>query len=185
MNLTFSTGPQDLAALRGELNDLKRTINLTSPGLLNAQGGSVGNAADATDDTLYQYIIAAGDFATYFPTGPGGVSGIRVRAWGTYAGNGNNKTAKIFFGSLTAFTTGVVTANTGTWSAEAIILRTGVSTQKALGVGLTVATPIGNLAQDHTQDETAAITVKVTGASPTTQAANDVLGKGFLIEAIR
>jgi len=185
MNLIFSTGPQDLAALRGELNDLKRTINLTAPGLLNAQGGSVGNGADATDDTLYSYIIAANDFATYFPNGPYGLAGIRVKAWGVSAGNGQNKTAKIFFGTLTAISTGVVTIDAKSWALEAIILRTGVSTQKVIGSGQSDATALALSAQDHTQSEVAAITVKVTGASPTSSSANDLLGKGFTIEALR
>lgn len=186
MNLALRSGPQDLSQMRADINEIIRQINSTAAGSICAQGGSVSNPADTTDGTLFQYIIAAGQFATMAPLdNGGGLAGLRVKAWGTYGATANNKTVKIFFGSMTAFTTAVVTANTGTWSAEAIILRTGVSTQKVLGVGLTVATPIGNLAQDHTQDETAAITIKVTGASPTTGAANDVLGKGMIIEALR
>lgn len=186
MNLTLATGPVDIASLRAELNELRRDINSKSPGLINSQGGSVGNAADTTDDTLFAHIIAAGEFATLFPSAqPYGLGGVRITAWGTSAANGNNKTVKIFFGSLTAISTGVVTISAKTWVARAIILRTGVSTQKVIGEAISDATPIAASAQDHTQDETAAITVKVTGASPTTGAASDILGKGMTVEALR
>lgn len=180
--IALQTGVVEVSQLRSVINGLIQDINDASPGLLNGQSGSVGNGADSTDDTLFSWVIAANQFATLFPTAN---SGIRVTAWGTTAGNGQNKTAKIFFGSLTAISTGVVTINAKGWMLRAIILRSGVSTQKALGEGISDATQLSESVQDHTQDETAAITVKVTGASPTSSSANDVLGKGFIVEALR
>ncbi len=186
MNLALLTGPQDPSQIDSYINSLIQQINANAPGLLYSQGGSVGNGADATDDTLFSYVIAANQWATLFPSSqPYGKGGIRVNAWGTSAANGQNKTAKIFFGTLTAISTGVVTINAKSWFLQAIILRTGVSTQKALGQGTSDATQLSVSAQDHTQDETAAITVKVTGASPTSSSANDLLGKGMTVEALR
>lgn len=186
MNVILSQGAYDLTSLRNDLQSMAAQLNLNAPGMLNAQGGSVGNAADATDDTLFSYLIAANAFANQFPANqPWGLGGIRVTAWGTSAANGNNKTVKIFFGAAVAISTGVVTINAKTWLAQATILRTGANTQKIIGTVQSDATMIAASAQDGTEAETSAITVKVTGASPTSSAASDILGKGMMVEAIR
>lgn len=186
MNLTLTTGPYDVATLRNDINTILNQINAQAPGALNSQAGSVGNAADATDDTLYSYVIAANNWASYFPSAqPYGLGGIRITAWGTSAANGQNKTVKIFFGGTVVISSAVVTINAKSWIAQAVVIRTGISTQKAVGTMQSDATMIAAAAADLTETETAAITVKVTGASPTSSSANDILGKGMLIEAIR
>lgn len=180
MNLSLATGPVEVNNLRDILNGILIAINNAAPGILNSQAGSVGNLADATDDTTFQYILAANQFAG-FAVG----SGIRVTSWGTSAANVQNKTFKIFFGATTAISSGVVTINAKGWIARATILRAGVSTQRICGEAVSDAAVIATNVVDGAIDETAAITVKVTNASPTSSSANDLLTKGFCVEALR
>ena len=180
LNLAVLTGPQDISQFNAVINALILNLNASAPGMLNAQVGSVGNAADTTDDTTFSYIFAIGAWSA-FAVG----AGIRVKAWGTSAANGNNKTWKLIFGATTAISSGVVTINAKSWTAEATILRSGVSTQKIIGAAQSDATVIAASAQDGAESELANITMKITNASPTTGAAADLLTKGFTIEALR
>ena len=181
MQLALRTGPQDLAALRDDLNALIKQINAGAPGLINAQGGSVGSSAGGTDDTLFSYQFAANDFATMFPTS-GGLSGFRMTGWVTTAANANNKRCKLFLGATTLIDTGAVALNNGAMFLEAIMLRTGVSTQKLIGRAVQGTTLIASSVQDGALDETTALLARITGNTGTL---NDVLGKGFMIEALR
>lgn len=181
-NLIFANvvGIAEASQIKAIVNSLVQQIQQTSSGLMNAQTGSVGNAADTTDDTLFSFILPANWLAAI-----GTNSGLRIKVWGTSAANGNNKTFKLFFGSVTAISSGVVTINAKSWHLMATVLRSGVSTQKILGEGTSDAVDLSDSAQDGTEDETAAITVKATGASGTTGAANDLLGKGFVVEVLQ
>lgn len=149
------------------------------PGMLNAQTTSVGNAADTTDDVLHTFTLPANFLATI-----GTNRGLRINAWGTAAANGNNKQFKIFFGSQN-MASGVVTINAKNWRAQLTVLRSGVSTQSIVGEMDSDAVGIATFYAAGAEDETAGIVIKTTGASGTTAAANDVLGKGFLVEVIQ
>ena len=185
MNLSLQTGPMEPGQLLSVINTLIQLLNAAAPGILNSQVGSVGNAADTTDDTTFQFVFpAAGPLAwpTLFPTVG---QGIRVRAWGVSAATANNKTFKIFFGATTVISSGVVAINAKSWYAEANILRSGVSTQKLHGSAVSDATLIAQSVQDGAEVETAAITLKVTNASPTTGAAGDLLTKAMTVEMLK
>lgn len=133
----------------------------------------IGNAADLTDDTLFTYSLPANSLD---------VTGreIVVEAFGKFAANGNNKTVKLFFGTTMVFSSGVVTTNNLGWIARMTLTKTGASTQIGIGFGAggttvwSVALPMAG-----TETDTGAITIKVTGASPTTGAAADVVGNAF------
>lgn len=150
-----------------------------SGGILDAQASAagIGNGADATDDTLFtksllaNALVANGD-------------GIRVRMCGVTAANGQNKRVKVFFGGTAVVDSGVITSNAKNWWAEVVIRRTGAGAQIAFGSFgvdgvadvVTKTTPA--------EDETGAVTVKGTGSSPTTGAANDVKGHDWQVEAL-
>jgi len=109
-----------------------------------------------------------------------------VSAWGVFAVNGNNKRVTMQFGATTLVSSGVVVLNGKAWWLIAEIVRSGAATQ--LGIGeytadtataevMTKTAPAENLAAD--------IVLKVTGASPTTGAANDVLAHGYSILGLK
>lgn len=148
------------------------------PTYINTQTSisGVGNGADATDDTLFSFSLPAALLAS-------NNQAVRVRASGVFAGNGNNKTVKIFFGATAVATTGVVTNNGTHWHAEAIVYRTAAATQLGDGLIWTALLPFPTKSAPG-ETLSGAVVVKVTGASPTTNAANDVLGHTFSVEAV-
>jgi len=139
--------------------------------LLFASSVSVGNAADTTDDPLYTASLPANAFTD-------NTKAITGFVFGTTAANGNNKTIKAKFGATTIVSSGTVTSNGLAWSLEFYIGRIGVGSQIAwatLTIGTTI---IADTISNSAEDETGAIAISVTGASPTAGAANDVVGKG-------
>lgn len=162
-----------------EFNTLVGTVStkLVGNATLNSQFSiaGVGNAADATDDTLFTYTLPAAFLGV-------NAEGIKVTASGSFGATANNKTVKIFFGATAVATTGVVTNNATSWHAEAHIYRTAAATQ--LGDGL-ICTALLPFPTKTAPGETLAnaLVVKVTGASPTSSAASDVVGFTFKVEA--
>lgn len=176
---TITATPQDPSQITALYNALVNNLKSYGPGLLNGQTTSVGNAADTTDDTLHTFTLPAN-----FLAGIGTNSGLRITAWGTTAANGNDKRFRLLFGT-TVISSGTVTINAKNWWAQLLVLRSGVSTQSVCGLATSDAVDIATYYAAGTEDETAAITIKSTGASQTTGAANDVVGKGFLVEVIQ
>ena len=148
-------------------------------GVVNVQTsiGGVGNGADATDDTLFTYTLPANALAA-------AGQAVRVKAWGMSCANTNVKTAKVWFGSTAVAPSSSSATNGVAWFAEAIVVRTGATTQDAIGEAFTGAG--GSYVPTHTQPgETLSggIVIKATGASGAS-AANDVVGHGFMVEVI-
>lgn len=140
--------------------------------VLNSQYTDVGNVGGGTDD-LMTYSLPAN---TLDVNG----KGIRITAWGTSANNANVKTIQLVFGSV-IMTTTVASNSVRRWWLDAVIIRTGSNAQKycakADGDGVDDMES-GTL----TQTDTAAITIKCTGAATTT---NDIVQEGMLVEALR
>lgn len=138
----------------------------------------VGNTADTTDDVLFTYSLPASSFD---------VAGraLTVTAFGKLAANGNNKRMKIWFGATAVADSGVVTGNGVGWQLQADIAKVGAAganTQIGQGQSIVGTTHGGvNVPQTPTETESGAIVIKVTGASGTTGAANDVLGQFFQV----
>lgn len=137
----------------------------------------VGNAADATDDTLFTKTILGN---TLTQAG----SAIRIRAQGVTAANGNNKRVTLVFGGTTLVTSGTITSNGLAWVAEAIIYRTGAATQVAVATFMVSGGTMVLTKSAPTETLSGSVAAKVTGASQTSSAANDVLGHGWTVEAM-
>jgi hypothetical protein len=135
----------------------------------------VGNLADLTDDTLFTYTLAASCLDA-------NNQGIVIEAFGSFAANGNDKTVKLWFGTSLVFSSGVLTNNNVGWNARLMLNRTGASAQIGSGFGMAGSTPFPvPVPLVGTEATTGAIVLKVTGASPTTGAANDVVGHGMSV----
>lgn len=173
-------GAQEGSQIKAYLAALIQQMQIYGTGKVNIQSASTGNGADATDDVAFTYSLPAAQLTTW-----GTNTMLEVQFWGVSAANGNNKTFKIFFGSVTAISSGVVTINNKSWSATARIIRSGTSTQAILGLAQSDATAIAASSQAGTEDETAAIVIKGTVASPTTGAANDLVAKGWSIKIVQ
>jgi hypothetical protein len=85
-----------------------------------------------------------------------------IYASGTTAGNANNKTLKLYFGTTVVFSSGAIALNGKDWTFQAQVVRTGGASQTAWGqflsngaspvVGVTTAT------EDLTQNKTLKLT---------------------------
>lgn len=154
--------------------------NFGSEGNLSKQVSvaGVGNAADTTDDVLFTYTLPAGALDA-------AGRALTITAFGKFAANGNNKNVKIWFGASVVALTGVVTTNAGGWQLQAEVTKAGVAganTQVAQGQNIVAATHGGvNVPVAPTEVESGPIVIKVTGASSTTGAANDILGQFFQV----
>lgn len=180
-NPTISSVTGTAAFVRANVPTL--TAGVTGSGTFSTMGAlskqfsaaGIGNGADATDDTLFTYTLPANSLDT---TG----RQIVIEAFGKFAANGNNKTVKLWFGTTMVFSSGVVTTNNLGWWAMVRLTKTGASTQIGIGFGAggaaiwSVAVPMAG-----TETDTGAITIKVTGASPTTAAAADVVGNALTV----
>lgn len=156
---------------------------------LQVSAAGLGNGADTTDDVLFTYALPASAFD---------VAGrqVTITASGKFAATANNKRIKIWWGTTTQTVgaavaggtliadSGVVTTNAGGWTASAQVQKYGAAgsntqladdAQVVAGASHTGTLPPVLL----TAAENAIINITVTGASPTTGAANDVLGQKF------
>ena len=167
----------------GAAGRVRRAGNLS----VQVAAAGQGNGADTTDDVLFTFQVPASAFD---------IAGrqLGVVAAGKFAANANNKRIKLWFGTTTQTVgaavaggtliadSGVVATNAGGWEISATVTKygaAGANTQLASGAqALAGAVHLGtSVPVALTADEAAAINVTVTGASPTTGAANDVLGQ--------
>lgn len=142
-------------------------------GTLNTNATAVGNVGGGTDN-LMTYAMPAG---TLTENG----RGVRVRAWGTAANNGNAKTVTLAFGATTLVSTALTASQAGVWDISAVVLRTGDATQVAvatLNQGGTT-TIVDSESTSPTEDLTAAVTIKCTGAGTSN---DDISQKGMVVE---
>jgi len=142
---------------------------------LNRSG--IGNGADKTNDTLFSYGLPAKSFDA-------DGRGVRLLAWGDFAANGNDKVITFQINGSIIYNTGTMTDNASWWRLEAEVYRDGSSTQSGTAVALHgSATPwLGPTSFATSVTDTNVITFSVTGASPTTGAAKDVVGHGMTVE---
>lgn len=129
--------------------------------------GTVGTG----EDILITYEFPADSLAS-------NGQGIKITAWGTTGANANGKIVKLHFGSTVIRQIGSSAINDKDWLIMGIIIRTGVGTQDAIGTEI-VETQALNTHSEPAEDETAAITIKITGEGT---ANDDVVAQGFLVE---
>lgn len=181
---------QDLAAAQGNNPGGSTSRTMFPAGNVNVQtsAAGLGNAADTTDDVLFTFALPAGALDQAGRQ-------VNVVAGGKTAANGNNKRVKIWWGTTTQTVgsavaggtliadTGVITTNAGGWQVLAQVTKygtLGANTQIAQGQTMAGTTHGGtNVPVALTAVESAAINITITGASPTTGAASDVLGQYF------
>jgi hypothetical protein len=138
--------------------------------------GGIGNTAATTDDTIFTYTLPANSMSANGNT-------ARVTFGGSTAANGNNKTVKIWFGGIVVLSTGVITANNAEFSGWVEITRLSATKIQAHGMfvssnGTTSINALADVTLNQTVSDLTTNTsiIKFTGASPTTGAANDVIG---------
>ena len=159
---------------------------LAVPGILNVNVTAVGNVGTGTDD-LITYDVPANMLNK---TG----QGLRIRAWGTFAGTAVTKTLTFNFGTnivatqVVAYQTTASNLVTGQWSVDAFVVRTGSSTQTVVvhlvqqmggTAGIRDMTETRDVVS-ATETDTAAITVKCTGNATNN---NDIVQSGLVVEA--
>jgi hypothetical protein len=143
-------------------------------GALAVKTTAVGNVGAGTDD-LQTYDLPANVL---------GADGrcLRITAWGTTANNVNAKTVTLNVGSQVVMTQALTTSIAGTWRISAIVSRTGSSTQDIFAELLQLSTIIHkHTLTAGTQTDTAAITIKCTGAATSD---NDIVQEGLLVEIV-
>lgn len=107
-------------------------------------------------------------------------TGLKVKAWGTTAANGNSKTFALYFGA-TACASLTVALNNGTFVGETTILRTGATAQECGG---TVIGGTSVAATRQTPAETLANAVAMTVKGTTPTASGDLTLRGLTVELI-
>lgn len=134
----------------------------------------VGNVGSGEDD-LMTYPLPANSLSAG--------RGLRIKAWGTTANNGNSKQVKLFFGSLAILTTALTVSQAGVWEIEAEVYSTGTDAQRYIARLLQggATTLIDAEQGTHTQDDGATITIKCTGEATSN---NDIQQNGFVIESL-
>lgn len=147
----------------------------TAGGTLSSQFGTVGTGANTTETDLFTYTIPANTLA---------VNGQRVhiKAWGSFAANGNTKTVNFRVGATTIITQ-LSGAFSGTgWVVDGTLIRTGAAAQDTFALSITgLNTQYHASYTSTTESLTSSLIVKVTGTNGTA-AANDIVGKGFIVE---
>ena len=147
-------------------------------GALSKQFGTVGTGADTTDDTLFTYNLPANSFDA------NGRSLI-VEAFGSFANNANMKDVKLWFGTSIIFDAGSAILTNQGWYVRLMVMRTGSGAQIGSGEGTSGPTVFGApLPLVGSEADTGAITIRVTGSSPITGAANDVVGRCFIVRFV-
>lgn len=107
--------------------------------------------------------------------------GLKVKAWGQTAANGNNKVLEIFFGAtMCASLTSAV--NNGAIIAETTILRTGAATQECAGMAMSGTGGAYAMRAAPAEDTTTTIALTVKGTTPT--ASGDLTFKGLTVEVL-
>lgn len=150
----------------------------TSPGTsVGALADPTTNASGTTQNTEYTLNSVTIPANSFNANG----RSLEVIAWGTLAANANAKNLKIYFGGTAVATVTGSTANGKDYYVELVVVRTGASSQSAVGylqidTG-TAGTMVVNGAVAET--DTAAITIAVKSAN-TAAAAASATGKGMV-----
>lgn len=156
-------------------------------GVLTTSVTAVGNVGTGEDD-LITYSLPANSLAS-------NGQAIRIHAWGTMAGNANDKIFRFYFGATTGISVTLIpfaTASnlvTGQWMLEALVIRTGSSAQSIIAKFTQLSGGTANIRDmvltrnvaSATETDTGAITVKCTGQATDD---SDIVQSGLVVEGL-
>jgi hypothetical protein len=144
---------------------------------------NVGITASTTEQTLQSYTLPGGTLAT-------DGQAIRVTVRGKYASTTRSRQLRLYFGSTVVTFMSSSTGSAFNVAQEAVIIRTGATTQIAFGpseIGATNTTTVAlRFVEFNDPAETLAsdVVIKVTGQSGSGAAANDVSCDLFMVELL-
>lgn len=144
-------------------------------GLLYTATGTTASTGTTAEQTLGSYSLPANTLAT----------GTRLRIGAAFlmAANTNTKTVKCYFGT-SAISSGALLTNNKNGSCQVNVNGiAGTSLQTVTGNMLVDTTPITGYYNAGTDDETGAITIKITATQGSAQAA-DVVLNDFWVERL-
>lgn len=142
-------------------------------GVIHVNTTAVGTDADTAEKNLMTFSLPAN---TLNANG----KGLRITSKVSTAANANGKTIKLYFGAA-AIWTSAGNVNNELFNVDCIIFRTSAGNQKGTVFSINVNGDIQNIKFTKTENETAAITIKITGQNVVAQA-NDIVAELFLIE---
>lgn len=140
------------------ISDLAASGSADVVGVLETNTTAVGTGNDVTEDNLITYVLPANTLDT-------NNLGVRITAWGNTLVGANNQTVTLYFGAAVIASIGPAGFGNSTWRFDALVVRTGASTQVSdtifssenLGMHLLNAAP--------NQNDAAPITIKCTGTN--------------------
>jgi len=138
------------------------------------EGATSGNT---TETDLITYSLPTDSLSTN-----GDV--VKLKAWGTTGANTNTKTIRLYFGGTVIASNDITGApNNQDWMLEGTIVRTGTDTQESSAHGIMGSTQQTHSHNAHTDNDGAAITLKITGQNAVATA-NDIIAQGLTVEFV-
>lgn len=134
------------------------------------------STATSLEETLYTTTLSNGLLAT-------NKDRLEILAFGTAAGTVTTKRLRLYFGVTAIFDSGVVAFNGSHFAIRAVVYRTGAATQVAIGTfsGDVALVTVPAQETEPTETLSGGIEVKFTSTVGAGAAANDVIGKGFMV----
>ncbi len=109
--------------------------------------------------------------------------GVRVRAWGVFAANSNNKTVRLYFGALAAVSSGTLSSSNTAWVINMEVYRTTSGNQIYWGNIIAGNSDIGVQQGVATATDTGTIVINVTGQNGS-NSAGDIICNGMTVDII-
>lgn len=142
---------------------------------LNVAASASGNSATTVETTLKSYSLPARALGATN-------HGVYVKAYGSFAGNAQNKRATLTIGGV-SITTASLTTSGSAWMLEGRYYKTGANTQRAITRGQygTTLLALANTTDTTTDTADIAIALKATsGSGSASDIICDVLEVGFV-----
>jgi hypothetical protein len=140
---------------------------------LSAAG--VGNGNDSTEDTLFTYTLPASSLTLVG-------QGLSLLAAGTLANNAHTKSVRLYFGASMFFVVNTTLAS-AVWLAHMRVYRSASKAQLILADGQAGTSLVTPAIFTGANDDTTALTLKVTGQSGSS-GANDVVANIFAVDGL-
>lgn len=134
------------------------------------------STATSLEETLYTYTLPGATLGT-------NKDRVEIVASGIAAATGTTKRIRLYFGATVLFDGGVVVLTGTHFEIKAIVYRTGAATQVAIAAfaGDTVLVPVTALETEPTETLSGDVIIKLTSTVGAGAAANDVIGKSFMV----